>query len=49
VPLLVHLEDRLEDALDEDRREAHRGLVEEQELRAGHQRPADRQHLLLTA
>ena len=29
--------------------EAHRRLVEQQEPRAGHQRPADGQHLLLAA
>ena len=39
----------VEDLLDEDRREAHRRLVEEEDLRRGHQRPADRQHLLLAA
>ena len=31
------------------RREAHRRLVEQQQLRDGHQRAADRQHLLLAA
>ena len=47
--LLVDLDDDLEDPLDEDRREAHRRLVEEQERRVGHQGPADRAHLLLAA
>ena len=47
--LVVDLTDDLEDLLDEDRREAHRGLVEHQELRLRHQRAADRAHLLLTA
>ena len=41
------LED-LEDLLDEDRREAHRRLVEEQDLGGRHQRPPDGEHLLLT-
>ena len=38
-----------EDLLGQHRREAHRGLVEQQQLRARHQRAADRQHLLLSA
>jgi hypothetical protein len=41
--------DRVEDLLHERRREAHRRLVEEQDARLGHQRPAHRQHLLLAA
>ena len=48
-PLLVDLFDDRPDAADHLRREAQRRLVEQQELRAGHQRPADREHLLLPA
>src|SRR5258708_17203647 len=47
--LLVDLADHLEDLLDDERREAERRLVEQQEARAAHQRAADRQHLLLAA
>src|SRR5919197_294575 len=43
------LRDDLADPLDEDRREPHRRLIEQQQLRARHQRPADRHHLLLAA
>src|SRR3990172_8717008 len=46
---VVHLLDDLEVLLDEDRREPHRGLVHEQELRARHERPSHRHHLLLAA
>src|SRR5919198_4916224 len=46
--LLVDLPDGVEDALDHDRGQPHRRLVEQQQLRLGHQRAADRQHLLLT-
>src|SRR5437588_600981 len=46
---LVHLPDDLEVPLDEDRREPHRGLVHEQELRLRHECPAHRDHLLLAA
>ena len=45
----VELADDLEDLLDDDRREAHRRLVEENEDGLGHQRAADRHHLLLAA
>src|SRR6266511_2361682 len=48
-PLRVDLADDLEDPLDEDRREPHRRLVQQEELRVGHQRAADRHHLLLAA
>ena len=41
--------DDLEDLGDELRCEPERRLVEHQELRVGHQRPADREHLLLAA
>ena len=47
--LAVDLGDRLVDPLDEDRRDSHRGLVEQQQLRVGHQGAADREHLLLAA
>src|SRR6185295_6355928 len=47
--LLVDLLDRREHLLDEDRREAERGLVEQQQSRLGHERPPDRKHLLLAA
>jgi hypothetical protein len=49
VPCCVDLDDDLEDLLDELRRQAHRRLVEEQQLRLGHQRAADGEHLLLAA
>src|ERR1700694_4035868 len=39
----------LEDLADDDRRQAQGGLVEEEQLRAEHERPRDRQHLLLAA
>ena len=38
-----------EDVLDDQRREAHRRFVEDEEARARHQRAADRRHLLLAA
>ena len=47
--LRVDLGDDLEDLRDHHRRQPHRGLVEQQHLRPGHQRPADREHLLLAA
>ena len=47
--LLVDLSDDLEDLLDEERREAHRRLVQHEQLRLRHQRAADRAHLLLPA
>jgi hypothetical protein len=40
---------QLHDRLHDDRREPGRGLVEQQQLRPRHQRPADRAHLLLAA
>src|SRR5918998_3293401 len=43
----VDLFDDAEDALDEDGSQAHRGLVEEQELGAAHQGAPDGEHLLL--
>src|SRR5262249_25433776 len=47
--LLVDVADDLEDLLDDQRREAERRLVEQQQPRPAHQRPRDRQHLLLAA
>ena len=45
----VEVGDRVEDLLDEQRREAERRLVEQQQARPTHQRARDRQHLLLAA
>ena len=39
----------LEDLVDENRCEAERGLVEQEQLRAGHERAPDGEHLLLAA
>ena len=47
--LLVDLRDDVEDLLDELGRQPHRRLVQQQQLRVGHQRAADGQHLLLAA
>ncbi len=47
--LAVDVADRLEDLLDQDGRQPHARLVEQQQARAGHQRPADGEHLLLAA
>ena len=41
--------DDVEDLLDEQRREAHRGLVEQQELRTAHEGTAHGEHLLFAA
>jgi hypothetical protein len=46
---LVQVLDDLEHLLDDLRRQAHAGLVEQHHLRVGHQRAADRAHLLLAA
>jgi hypothetical protein len=43
----ANLGDDLERALDDVRREAERGLIEQDELRPRHQRAADCKHLLL--
>ena len=43
------LADRAEQALDDDRREAHAQLVDQQHLRSLDQRPRHREHLLLAA
>ena len=48
-PLLVDLDDDLEDPVDQDRRESHRRLVEQQQPGPRHQGAADRAHLLLAA
>ena len=45
----VELAQRAEDVLDDQRGQAHRRLVEQDQARLGHQRPADRGHLLLAA
>src|SRR6266566_872281 len=44
---LMHLLDDLEAPFDQDRRQAHRRLVHQQQLRACHQRATHRNHLLL--
>ena len=41
--------DQREQLLDQQRREAERRLVEDEQLRLGHQAAADREHLLLAA
>src|SRR5262245_61010547 len=48
-PLLLQLPDRRRHLLDDHRRKPLRGLVEEQAGRIAHQRPGDREHLLLAA
>ena len=45
----VDLVDHLEDRLGDGRGQPERGFVDEQQPGAGHQRPADGQHLLLPA
>src|SRR5439155_20614726 len=45
----LHLLKRLEDHRHPDRRGAERRLVEQEELRSGHHRAAEREHLLLPA
>src|SRR5215211_8118378 len=47
--LAIDLRDRLVDPLNEDRRDAHRRLVEQEQLGARHQCPSDGEHLLLAA
>src|SRR5687768_673056 len=49
LPLLLQLLDLGDHATDEDRGEADRRLVHEQDLRRGHQRATEREHLLLAA
>ena len=46
---LVDLAHDAKDLGDDQRRQAERGFVEQQELGPQHQRAADRQHLLLAA
>src|ERR687886_195096 len=46
--LFVDLLDGMEDSLHQHRREAHRGLVQEEELRAAHEGAANGEHLLFT-
>ena len=45
----LELGDGLEDPLDHQRRQAERRLVEQEQARPAHERPPDRQHLLLAA
>lgn len=45
----AYFRERGEDLLRSDGRKAERGLVEQQELGPGHERPPDRDHLLLAA
>src|SRR5207244_7321730 len=45
----VDLADHAKDLPHDERRQAKRGLVEEQEARARHQRTRDREHLLFAA
>src|SRR5262245_5629813 len=47
--LAVELADRAEDLANDQRRQAERRLVEQQQPRPAHQRARDRQHLLLAA
>ena len=47
--LLADLADDVEDLRDHQRRQAQRGLIQQQQARTGHQRAADGQHLLLAA
>src|SRR5579859_5431425 len=46
---LLHFGDGLDGAADQDRSEADRRLVDQEDLRRQHQRAAERQHLLLAA
>ena len=48
-PLVAQAGEELEDLVDDDRRQPERRLVEQEQPRARHQRPADREHLLLAA
>ena len=45
----VHLAQHAENALDDQRRKAERGFIENQQTRLRDERAADRQHLLLAA
>src|SRR5262249_57255903 len=45
----VEVADDAEDLLGDERREAERGLVEQQQARASHEGARNRQHLLLAA
>ena len=47
--LVLELLDRRDGLVDQQRRQAHRGFVDQQQPRRGHQRPGNGQHLLLAA
>ena len=47
--LTVDVADRVEDLLDQDRRQPHARLVQQEEPGVRHERTADREHLLLAA
>ncbi len=47
--LPIHFHDDVSDALHHERRQPERRLVEQQKSRVGHERSADREHLLLPA
>src|SRR5215472_1759788 len=49
LPLFAQPADDAENLLDQQRRQAERGLVEQDHLGLGHQCPANHQHLLLAA
>src|SRR5262249_32696058 len=48
-PLGIDIPDDPEDRLDQDRRQPHRWLIQEEQARACHESPPHREHLLLTA
>ena len=49
VPSAVIVPEAIVDVADDDRRQPERQLIAQQKPRVGHQRPADRRHLLLSA
>ncbi len=46
---LIEIGDHRKDLLDDQRRQAERGLIEQEQLGPAHQRARDREHLLLAA